>query len=157
MDKVVLVLNAGSSSLKFALFRPSAGEAWPVATRGIVEGIGTSPRMSARDGDGTVMPTPSPDGVRDAATALEHVIRWLRTTFEGAHLVGMGHRVVHGGPRHAAPVIVTPEVLTELRAFVPFAPLHQPYNLAPIEVAAQRLPEVTQVACFDTSFHRTLP
>jgi acetate kinase len=158
MDEVVLVLNAGSSSLKFALFRPSAGEAWTVATRGIVEGIGTSPRMSARDGDGTPMRTPSPDTtVRDAATALEHVIGWLRATFQGARLVGMGHRVVHGGPRHAVPVIVTPEVLTELRAFVPFAPLHQPYNLAPIEVAAQRLPDVPQVACFDTSFHRTLP
>ena len=158
MDEVVLVLNAGSSSLKFALFRPSAGEAWTVATRGIVEGIGTSPRMSARDGDGTPMRTPSPDTtVRDAATALEHVIGWLRATFEGARLVGMGHRVVHGGPRHAVPVIVTPEVLTELRAFVPFSPLHQPYNLAPIEAAAQRLPDLPQVACFDTSFHRTLP
>jgi acetate kinase len=114
--------------------------------------------MSARDGDGTPMRTPSPDTtVRDAATALEHVIGWLRATFEGARLVGMGHRVVHGGPRHAVPVIVTPEVLTELRAFVPFAPLHQPYNLAPIEAAAQRLPDLPQVACFDTSFHRTLP
>ena len=157
-DDVVLVLNAGSSSLKFALFRPSSDPVWPVATRGILEGIGTSPRMSARDGAGNSMPTPAPDAaVRDAATALEHVIAWLRATFEGAHLVGMGHRVVHGGPRHALPVVVTPEVLAELRAFIPFAPLHQPYNLAPIEAAMKRLPEVPQVACLDTGFHRTLP
>jgi acetate kinase len=158
MDNVVLVLNAGSSSLKFALFRPSSERSWPIATRGIVEGIGTSPKMSARDGAGTVMPTPPPAAtVRDAATALEHVIAWLRTTFQGARLVGIGHRVVHGGPRHARPVVVTPEVLSELRAFTPFAPLHQPYNLAPIEAAARRLPDVPQVACFDTGFHRTLP
>jgi acetate kinase len=158
MDNLVLVLNAGSSSLKFALFRPSSERTWPIATRGIVEGIGTSPRMSARDGAGAVMPTPAPDTtVQDAATALEHVIGWLRATFQGARLIGMGHRVVHGGPRHAGPVVVTPEVLAELRAFVPFAPLHQPYNLAPIEAAARRLPDVPQVACFDTGFHRTLP
>ena len=158
MDKVVLVLNAGSSSLKFALFRPSSDAAWPIATRGVVEGIGTSPRMSARDAAGTLMRTPPPGAsVRDAATALEHVIGWLRATFQGAGLAGIGHRVVHGGPRYAAPVVVTPEVLVELRALVPFAPLHQPYNLAPIEAAAQRLPDVPQVACFDTGFHRTLP
>jgi acetate kinase len=158
MDNAVLVLNAGSSSLKFALFRPKAAEAWSLATRGIVEAIGTSPRMSARDGAGAAMPTPAPDDtVRDAATALEHVTSWLRATFPGARLVGIGHRVVHGGPRHARPVVVTPEVLAELRAFIPYAPLHQPYNLAPIEAAARGLPAVPQVACFDTGFHRTLP
>jgi acetate kinase len=157
MDDVVLVLNAGSSSLKFALFRPS-GSAWPIATRGILEGIGTSPRMSARDGAGDLMPTPAPDSaVRDAASALEHVLGWLRAKFQDVRLLGMGHRVVHGGPRHALPVVVTREVLPELRAFIPFAPLHQPYNLAPIEAALERLPDVPQVACFDTGFHRTLP
>jgi acetate kinase len=156
MDEVALVLNAGSSSLKFALFRPNAN--WQVAARGIVEGIGTSPRMSARDGAGNLMQTPSPEaGVRDAGAALEHVIGWLRASFQEARLVGMGHRVVHGGPRYVAPVVVTPAVLSELRVLVPFAPLHQPYNLAPIEAAAQRLPNVPQVACFDTGFHHTMP
>jgi acetate kinase len=158
MDEAVLVLNAGSSSLKFALFRPTADADWPIDTRGLVEGIGTSPRMSARDGAGNPMSAPAPGtAVRDAGTALEHVIRWLRTTFQGARLIGIGHRVVHGGPRYAAPVLVSPQILAELRAFVPFAPLHQPYNLAPIEAAAQRLPDVPQVACFDTGFHHTLP
>ena len=158
MDKVALVLNAGSSSLKFALFGTAASGDWPLAARGMVEGIGTSTRMSARDGAGKSMPTPAPgSGVRDASSALEHVIGWLRTTFQGVQLIGLGHRVVHGGPRHSAPVLVTPEVLAELRALIPFAPLHQPYNLAPIEAMARRLPDVPQVACFDTGFHRTLP
>ncbi len=158
MDDVVLVLNAGSSSLKFALFRASSAPVWPVATRGIIEGIGTSPRMSARDAAGGSLPTPAPPaGLRDAAGALEHVIGWLRATFKSVRLVGLGHRVVHGGPRYDVPVIVTRAVLEELRTFIPFAPLHQPYNLAPIAAATERLPEVPQVACFDTGFHRTLP
>jgi len=114
--------------------------------------------MSARDGAGASLPTPAPPAaVNDAAAALEHVIGWLRATFERVRLVGMGHRVVHGGPRYAAPVIVTREVLAELERLVPFAPLHQPHNLAPIAGAIERLPEVPQVACFDTGFHRTLP
>ncbi len=158
MDEFALVLNSGSSSVKFAVFRTAATADWPLAARGSIEGIGTAPRMSARDGGGSALPTPAlPDGVRDASAALEHVFAWLRSSFAGVRLAGVGHRVVHGGPRHARPVIVTPEVLRELRELVPFAPLHQPYNLAGIEAVARHRPEVPQVACFDTSFHRTLP
>jgi acetate kinase len=157
-DEFVLVLNSGSSSLKFALFRVSARGDWPVAARGNLEGIGTSPTMSARDGAGATLPTPKLAGeVRDALGALEHVFAWLRTRFGEGRILGVGHRVVHGGPRYAAPVIVTPEVLAELRRLVPFAPLHQPYNLAGIDAVAQRRPDVPQIACFDTSFHRSLP
>src|SRR5215469_1960103 len=113
--------------------------------------------MAARDGSGSSMPTPKlPGEVQDADAALEHVFAWLRTHFGGGRVVGVGHRVVHGGPRYAAPVIVTAEVLAELRQLVPYAPLHQPYNLAGIEAVAKRRPEVPQVACFDTSFHRSL-
>jgi len=72
-------------------------------------------------------------------------------------VVGVGHRVVHGGPRHSAPAVVTPKLLEELRTLVPLAPLHQPYNLAAIDAVAERLPGVPQVACFDTSFHRGQP
>jgi acetate kinase len=158
VDEFSLVLNSGSSSLKFAVFHTTAGGDWPVAARGNVEGIGSSPTMSARDGAGEAMPTPKlPAGVRDPDAALEHVFAWLRTHFGGGRIVGVGHRVVHGGPRYAVPVIVTPEVLTELRQLVPYAPLHQPYNLAGIEAVAKRRPDVPQVACFDTSFHRSLP
>jgi len=158
MNEFALVLNSGSSSLKFAVFRTSAGGDWPLETRGNVEGIGTSPTMSARDGAGDAMPTPKlPGGVKDADAALEHVFAWLHTHFGGGRILGVGHRVVHGGPRYAVPVIVTPEVLAELRRLVPYAPLHQPYNLAGIEAVAKRRPDVPQVACFDTSFHRSLP
>jgi len=158
VDEFALVLNSGSSSLKFAVFRISAGADWPLAARGNVEGIGTSPTMSARDGSGTSIPAPKlSNGVRDADAALEHVFAWLRTHFGGGRVVGVGHRVVHGGPHYAAPVVVTPEVLAELRQLVPYAPLHQPYNLAGIEAVLKRQPDVPQVACFDTGFHRSLP
>jgi acetate kinase len=158
VDDFALVLNAGSSSLKFAVFRATGGVDWPLAARGNLEGIGTSPKMSARDGSGTAMPTPAlPAAVRDARAALEHVFTWLRDGFAGGRVIGVGHRVVHGGPRYAGPAVVTPEVLAELRRLVPYAPLHQPYNLAAIEAVAEHRPDVPQVACFDTSFHRSLP
>jgi acetate kinase len=157
VDEFALVLNAGSSSLKFAVFRV-VGADWPLVARGNIEGIGTAPEMSARDGAGSALPTPTLNAeVPDAAVALEHLLVWLRARFAGGRLVGVGHRVVHGGPRYSSPALVTPEVLAELRRLVPFAPLHQPYNLAAIEEVARQRPDVPQVACFDTSFHRTLP
>ena len=154
MTELLLVLNAGSSSLKFAVFE-TAGEPWPVRARGQVEGIGTAPRMSASDGSGAEIPThATPSSIRDARAALTHVADWLRSSFGGGRVVGVGHRVVHGGARYAGPVRVTPEVMAALRELVPLAPLHQPYNLAAIEAVTERLPAVPQVACFDTSFHR---
>jgi acetate kinase len=156
VDEFALVLNAGSSSLKFAVYRETDPGAWEVAARGQVEGIGTKPRMSAHDGAGAAMKILPPGAsIRDGQDALEHVANWLRTTYESGRVVGVGHRVVHGGPRHASPAKVTPELLTELRELIPLAPLHQPYNVAAIEAVAKRLPEVPQVACFDTSFHRS--
>jgi acetate kinase len=158
MDELALVLNSGSSSLKFAVYQAArdAGD-WPLRLRGKIEGIGTAPEMSAQDQAGSKLDTPAATAVRDAATALTHVLGWLRTRFAGARLFGVGHRVVHGGPSHTGPVVVTPAVMDELRKLVPFAPLHQPYNLAAIDAVAQVRPDVSQVACFDTSFHRTLP
>jgi acetate kinase len=158
VDELALVLNSGSSSLKFAAFQAADATDWPLAARGNIDGLGTAPKMSVRYGDGSAVATPKlPDGLRDAGAALEHLFEWLSANFAGVRLVGVGHRIVHGGPRHAGPVLVTPEVLAELRRLVPFAPLHQPYNLAGIEAVARHRPEVPQVACFDTSFHRTLP
>jgi acetate kinase len=95
--------------------------------------------------------------VRDGRQALDALAGVLRSSYGGAHLVGVGHRVVHGGPLHAQPTVVTPQVLEELRQLVPLAPLHQPYNLGCIEAVFERLPEVPQVACFDTAFHRGQP
>ena len=92
--------------------------------------------------------------VRDGRSALDVMAEWLRGHYRGAHVLGVGHRVVHGGAAFTGPCVVTPEVLEKLRALIPLAPLHQPYNLAAIEAVGERLPGVPQVACFDTSFHR---
>jgi acetate kinase len=154
MNDYAIVLNAGSSSLKFSIYhRPETG--WRLELRGQIEGIGTSPRFSAKDDAGRKLADEQMDStVRDARTALESLAVWLRSRYGGARVVGVGHRVVHGGARYARPTIVTPQVLEDLRALVPLAPLHQPYNLAAIDAVAERLPGVPQVACFDTSFHR---
>ena len=156
MDDYTVVVNAGSSSLKFCIYRrPEAGE-WRLESRGQIEGIGTSPRFSAKDGAGARLTDTSLDAtvVRDGRAALDALGEWLRSTYVNARVLGVGHRVVHGGPRFAAPTIVTPEVLDELRTLIPLAPLHQPHNLAAIDAVSERLPDVPQVACFDTSFHR---
>jgi acetate kinase len=158
MDDYALVLNAGSSSLKFCVYRRPGGDNWGLEARGQIEGIGTSPRLSAKDGTGArLADQPLDEGVRDGRAALDALAAWLRSRYSGARVLGVGHRVVHGGARFARPVVVTSEVLAELRKLVPLAPLHQPYNLAAIEAVADRIPGVPQVACFDTSFHRGQP
>src|SRR5574341_631108 len=158
MDDYALVLNAGSASLKFCVFsRPPEGN-WRLEARGQSEGIGTSPRLSAKDGAGErLADQPLEASVRDGKGALDALAAWLRSRYAGARVLGVGHRVVHGGAGFAGPAIVTPQVLEELRALIPLAPLHQPYNLAAIEAVSERLPGVPQVACFDTSFHRGAP
>jgi len=158
MNDYALVLNAGSSSLKFCVYRCLEAEAWNLASRGQIEGIGTSPRLLVKDGEGRILADRRPDSeVRDGREALNVLAAWLRSTYESAEVVGVGHRVVHGGAQFTGPTIVTPDVLRELKRLIPLAPLHQPYNLAAIEVAFERLPNVPQVACFDTSFHRGQP
>ena len=156
MDDYALVLNAGSSSLKFCVFVKPAGEGWRQASRGQIEGIGTSPRISARNGDRQVLINQDLDaGILDQRSALDALAHWLRSTYPGARILGVGHRVVHGGVQYAAPTVVTRQVLADLHTLEPLAPLHQPHNLAAIEAVFERLPDVPQVACFDTSFHRT--
>ena len=155
MDDYVVVLNAGSSSLKFCAYARPAGAAWRLAVRGQVEGIGNAPHFSAKDGDGGPLADEALGGlVRDARGALDAIAEWLRAKFQPARIVGVGHRVVHGGASFDGPVIVTADVMTRLRALVPLAPLHQPHNLAAIDAVSERLPNVPQVACVDTSFHR---
>jgi acetate kinase len=158
MDAYAVVLNAGSSSLKFCVYRKPDDEAWRLEARGQIEGIGTSPRFSVRDAAKQVLADERLDGaVHDGRTALGHLAAWLRSRYGGARILGVGHRVVHGGARYAGPTRVTPQVLEDLRALIPLAPLHQPHNLAAIEAVSERLPSVPQVACFDTSFHRGQP
>ena len=159
MDDYTVVVNAGSSSLKFCIYRRPKASAWRLESRGQIEGIGTSPRFSAKDGAGERLADTGLDRetVRDGRSALDALAGWLRATYGGARVLGVGHRVVHGGPNFAAPTIVTPLVMDGLRALVPLAPLHQPHNLAAIDAVSERLPGVPQVACFDTSFHRGQP
>ncbi len=155
MDDYALVLNAGSSSLKFCVYRRPEVESWRLEARGQIEGIGTSPRLSVKDAAGEKLADEKLDAtVRDGGGAIEALALWLRSKYGGARVLGVGHRVVHGGARYARPVVVTREVLKELYELVPLAPLHQPYNLAAIEAVFERLPDVPQVACFDTAFHR---
>jgi acetate kinase len=159
MDDYAVVLNAGSSSLKFCVYQRPEGARWRLEVRGQIEGIGTSPRFSAKDDSGAkrVEEALNATTVRDGRTALDALATWLRSTYGGSRVLGVGHRVVHGGARFAGPTLITPEVLDELRTLVPLAPLHQPHNLAAIEAVGERLPGVPQVACFDTSFHRGQP
>ncbi len=157
-DVHVLVLNAGSSSLKFSVFSLVGSTDWRVEARGMIEGIGTAPAFKARDANGKALPAP-PIGadVASAGDAFDYLAAWLRARFGGMGLAGVGHRVVHGGSEYAAPVAVTTDVLADLRSLESLAPLHQPYNLNAIEAVGERLPDVPQVACFDTGFHAGQP
>jgi acetate kinase len=156
MDDYAVVLNAGSSSLKFCVYRRPDRDAWRLETRGQIEGIGTSPRFSAKDGAGATLDEHQlGTAVPDARAALDALASWLRSRYGGAKVLGVGHRVVHGGATFAGPTVITPQVLEELRTLIPLAPLHQPYNLAAIDAVTEQLPGVPQVACFDTSFHRS--
>jgi acetate kinase len=156
MHDYALVLNAGSSSLKFCVFGRVDGESWRLESRGQIDGIGTAPRLSARDGEGHSLADQKLDGeVHDQSEALNSLAVWLRFMYGGTRVLGVGHRVVHGGVRFTGPTVITPDVVAELRRLAPLAPLHQPYNIAAIDAVTKRLPDVPQVACFDTSFHRT--
>jgi acetate kinase len=155
MDDYALVFNAGSSSLKFCVYVRPESARWRLEARGQIDGIGTTPRLSAKDSAGASIASEALDAtVKDGRAALDVLARWLRARYGGSRVLGVGHRVVHGGAKYAAPCIVTPGVLDDLRALVPLAPLHQPYNIGVIEAVASQLPGVPQVACFDTSFHR---
>ncbi len=149
----VLVLNAGSSSIKFELFGVHDGA--PVSRfTGQVEGIGAAPRFTAKDASGARVAERRWDGGGAPANhrgALGVIIDWLGDR----RVAAIGHRVVHGGPDLAAPVLVDAAVMQRLRALAPLAPLHQPHNLAGIDAAAERFPGVPQIACFDTAFHRS--
>ncbi len=158
MDAYALVLNAGSSSLKFCVYHNPEPRVWRLEVRGQIDGIGTAPKFAAKnEADERVADEALDASVADGRAALDVLADWLRDRYAGSKVVGVGHRVVHGGARYRGPTLVTPQVLADLRDLVPLAPLHQPYNVGAIEATAQRLPGVPQVACFDTSFHRGQP
>jgi acetate kinase len=158
MTEAILVLNAGSSSIKFSLFAMSRPDLVLVA-RGQAEGLYTAPRFIAKDGAGDVIGEHA-WGTGDAIGhegALDHLVEFLLGRSNGFRLAGVGHRVVHGGLEYSQPARITEPILQALEKYIPLAPLHQPHNLAPIRILLQRSPGVPQVACFDTAFHRSIP
>ena len=158
MTDAILVLNAGSSSLKFSVFtRRNSG--LDLALRGQVEGLYTSPHFVGKTGNGEVVSEKHwNDGVKlGHQGAIEHLAGFLREHRGDMTLVGVGHRVVHGGMHYFEPARVNQQVLVDLEQLIPLAPLHQPHNLALIKIILERMPNTPQVACFDTGFHHTNP
>jgi acetate kinase len=151
----VLVVNAGSSSVKFQIFDVGSGAEPRRLVKGQLDGIGTQPRLRVKASDGAQLIDKSypPGQVADVPAAMVATGDWLQET-QKVHLVAVGHRVVHGGPDYDRPIVVDANVLTHLERLSPLAPLHQPNNLAPIRSLLTRRPDLLQVACFDTAFHR---
>lgn len=155
----ILVVNAGSSSLKFSLFRLDAAEALQLAVRGQIDGIGSRPRLKVRDDADRILVERdlAPDEAREVKDAIAIAGGWLREQFPGEPLLAVGHRVVHGGADYSRPVLVDENVYAALEKLIPLAPLHEPHNLAAIRAVRETQPQLPQVACFDTAFHRTHP
>jgi acetate kinase len=158
MADAIGVLNAGSSSIKFSLFTLQ-GDDLDLEVGGQLEAINTAPHFVAKDRHGsTVSETRWPEGTGlGHEGALDHLFTYLRVEVAHHRLVGVGHRVAHGGPVYTRPVRIDTDTLARLETFIPLVPLHQPHNLAPIRFLSKRAPELLQVACFDTSFHRSNP
>ena len=156
MAEAILVLNAGSSSLKFSVFLAAD----QTLLRGQIEGLLTQPHFLARDAAGAVIDEKcwSAGSALGHAGAIEFLFAWSRQGILAQHPIGAaGHRVVHGGVRYTGPVRIGAAVIAELETLIPLAPLHQPAHIAVIRAVAEHAPELPQVACFDTSFHRTQP
>jgi acetate kinase len=158
MADAIAVLNAGSSSFKFSLFAQSGNDI-ALVSRGQAEGLYTSPRFVAKDSAGEVIAEKAwGDGAKLGHDgALDYLVGFLRDKLAQHRLVAVGHRVVHGGLAYTKPVRIDAGVIVALEKYIPLAPLHQPHNLAPIRALLARLPELLQIACFDTAFHRTQP
>lgn len=159
MSQAIVVLNAGSSSLKFSLFpaTPALGtqdEAW---LHGQIDGLGVHPHLQAHTPDGTVVLQRDWPGSLGHDEALSFLLDAIQPFLQGHTLCAVGHRIVHGGTHFHAPVLLDDAVLAELDTLVPLAPLHQPHNLAPVRALQRVAPGLPQVGCFDTAFHTTCP
>ena len=152
MAPVILTLNAGSSSLKFALFRGTG----PALLRGLVEGLETGATITLHGSQPPSFALPDLAG-QPYEAVLAALLDALNRSLAEEKIGAVGHRIVHGGQRFVTPVRIDPEVLVALDSLIPLAPLHQPHNLAAIHAIAKAYPGLPQVGCFDTAFHRTLP
>ena len=156
MTDAILTLNAGSSSIKFALYayRPDTADPTSIAD-GEIEGIGDTPRLTIHETAGdTAVKRELPAG-SDHEKLFHLLLEWIESHSADLSLVAAGHRVVHGGTDFGAPTLIDETTLARLEKLVPLAPLHQPHNLAAVRSVASVAPNLPQVACFDTGFHRT--
>lgn len=157
MSQALLVINSGSSSVKFAVYDVAPGEALTRIANGKIEGIGSAPRLLVWGRNGAPLEDRSidvsADPLRGPEQAFKQLFDWLGQHAAGRTLLAVGHRVVHGGTHFARPALVTPGILAQLDQLSALAPLHQPHNLSAIHAIATLLPELPQVACFDTEFH----
>lgn len=153
----ILALNAGSSSLKFAIF--DVAETMPVRVRGKIEDLDSSPHLIARAADGLKLADRRwPQGAgHPLADAAQNLLAFIDEHLGQIPLLAVGHRIVHGGADHIAPEVMTPLLFAELEALTPLDPLHMPSCLAPVRAMAASRPGLAQVACFDTAFHQTMP
>ena len=158
MDDGILTLNAGSSSIKFALFAQRDPVPQVPELAGQIDGLGARPHLKAREANGRVDDIDLPLE-KDAAhrAALAFLVDWLHGHASGLRIAAVGHRVVHGATRYSLPALVDDAALEALKSFIPLAPLHQPHNVAGIEAMRDSMGGVPQVACFDTAFHRSQP
>lgn len=154
-QRALLIINAGSSSVKFALFDV---ETLSELVKGQIDGIGSAAAFRAKSPDLKIdeqLQWPLEDAPKDHSAALQLLIEWLGQSMVGVQVSAVGHRVVHGGSHYMEPVIINEDVLHELESIVALAPLHEPHNIAGIKGARAAFGDITQVACFDTAFHRT--
>ena len=161
MKGSISVVNSGSSSIKFSLFDHLETQTLRLVFGGLVEGIGVAPRFKARNHQGDLLEEKSWENGPDVnhESLMGYIIGWIRENRQhlGLELIGVGHRVVHGGEAYSNPVKIDDTVLKSLEKFIPLAPLHQPHNLGPIRSVMKLGADIPQVACFDTAFHRTNP
>jgi acetate kinase len=159
MQGPILVVNAGSSSIKFSGYAVNDEQEPALLFKGQIESIGSAPHLIAKAADGTLLTEKRwPRGDKSSPEAFFNaLVDWIETHLRGQKPVAVGHRVVHGGIAFAGPIRVDATVLSELEALSPLAPLHQPHNVAAIRAVAELAPSLPQVACFDTAFHRSQP
>lgn len=157
MREPILVINAGSSSIKFSVFETLPDRSLAAGAHGQVEGIGTAPRFEVADEHGRKLADNSLTA-GDYRGAIAAIHDWFADHVgDEAGFAGVGHRVVHGGTLYSEPVLIDEHVVATLEKLVPLAPLHQPANIAAIRAVRAAAPEVPQIACFDTAFHANQP
>jgi acetate kinase len=158
LDSVILTLNAGSSSLKFAAFRLANGGEPSLLASGQIEGLGATAKGAVKSASGETAELSFEQSLRvDHAAAMGAILGWLKKAGYDSSIAAVGHRIVHGGPDFAEPILIDDGTLAKLKALIPLAPLHQPHNIAGVEAAMKAFASTPQVACFDTAFHRSHP